>query len=212
MAKKKQKGVKDTRLASKPAGGMALAADWPVYEVLLSRNWDKQGAIISVLLARRSSKSGKIAATALLIDLACLGVKSAQVKMFKDAVEYSAGLRAHILGLQPMEPADFNLAAKIVFTGLEYAGNLGFRPDPVFAQAQPLFNGADLAACETPVPTGGSEGKPLFINGPNDNVARIIDQLKRTVGAGNFNVVIQGGPADFALLDDLEGESSNATR
>lgn len=211
MAKKKQKDSQGGKLTAKPVGGMALAADWPVYEVLLSRNWNEQGALVSLLLARRSSKSGKIAATLLLVDLGCLGVKAAQVKMFKDTVDYSAGLHAHAMRLQPMISADFNLAAKIVFTALEYAGKLGFRPDPVFAQAQPLFNGADPDAYEVPVPTGGADGKPLFINGPNDDARRIVDHLIRKVGAGNFNYLIQGVPSELELPDTLMHRLDDAT-
>ncbi len=100
----------------------------------------------TALVVRRSLTSGKIVAALFLIDLACLGVTSAQVKMFKDVAEYAAGLRAHALRVQPMGPADFNLVAKIIFTGLDYAAALGFKPDPIFAQAQHLLDGAAPAA------------------------------------------------------------------
>src|SRR5690242_16613757 len=129
MSKHKQRAQQAP--LGKPAGGIALAAGWPIHEVLLSRGWEREAALITILVARRSPKSGKVAAGLLLVDLACLGVKSAQVKLFKDAAEYAAGLRAHALRLQPMAPADFDLAAKIILTGLEYAASLGFKPDPV---------------------------------------------------------------------------------
>jgi hypothetical protein len=65
---------KQVALPAKPAGGIALAAQWPVHEVLLSRGWDQQAALVTVLVARRSLKSGKVAAGLFLVDLACLGV------------------------------------------------------------------------------------------------------------------------------------------
>ena len=202
MAKQKKSQGKGT--PTRPMGGMALAAEWPVYEVLLSRGWDQEAALITILVARRSFRSGKVAAGLFLVDLACLGVKNAQVVLFKDVAEYNAGLRAHALRLQPMAPADLNLAAKIILTGLEYATSLGFKPHPVFAQAQPLFSGADPAACQTPVPTGGPEGKPFFVNGPNDDVDRIMAQLRRAVGEGNFHYLIQGSKEDLGLPDDID--------
>ncbi len=159
---KQQKKNKHT--PPKPAGGMALAAGWPVHEVLLSRGWEQEAALTTILVARRSPASGKVAAALFLVDLACLGVKSAQVKLFKDAAEYAAGLRAHAQRVQPMAPADFDLAAKIIFTGLEYAAGLGLKPDPVFAQAQHLLAGADPAACPTPVRTGW-RNYSLFMRG-----------------------------------------------
>ncbi len=200
MGKKNKRAV----LPAKPVGGIALAAKWPVHEVLLSRGWDQEAALITILIARRSLITNKVAAGLFLVDLACLGVKSAQVKLFAGPAEYNAGLRAHALKIQPMAPAEFNLVAKIIATGLEYAANFGFRPDPVFGQAQHLLGGANPAACATPVPTGGPEGKPLFVSGPHDDARRIVDQLTRTVGAGNFHYMVQVGGEELELPADVE--------
>jgi hypothetical protein len=206
----KQKQGKNN-LPARPAGGMAIASGWPVYEVLISRDWDNEGALTGVLIARRSPNSGKVAVGHFLVDLACLGVKSAQVKLFKDGAEYAAGLRAHAMRVQPLAPGDFNLAVKIIRTGLEYAARLGFKPDPVFAQAEPLLAGADLDAAPA-VRTGGPEGKPLFINGPYDDVEKIIAQLRRAVGDGNFHALI-GGPDGMPFpLDVIEGDASSDSR
>ena len=190
MAKQKKK--QEAALA-KPAGGVALAAGWPVYEVLLARGWEQEGALITVLIARQSPKSGKVAAGLFLVDLGCLGVKSAQVKLFKDAQEYASGLRAHALRVQPLASADLDLAVKIILAGRDYAASLGFKPDPVFAQAEPLLAGADPDASATPVRTGGKDGKPLFISGPYDDVDRVVGQLRRAVGDGNFHYMLGGG-------------------
>jgi hypothetical protein len=209
---KHKRGKAGGELPARPAGGMAIASGWPVYDVLLSRGWDQEGALSGVLIARRSPSSGKVAAGSFLVDLGCLGVKSAQVKLFKSAAEYAAGLRAHVMSVQPMAPADFNLAVKIIRTGLAYAARLGFKPDPVYAQAEPLLAGADLDAAP-PVRVGGPEGKPFFINGPNDDVAKVIAQLRRAVGDGNFQVLI-GGPEGLPfpldeLGDDEDGEPAD---
>ena len=212
MGKQKKAQGKGAGLPAKPVSGLALAAGWPVHEVLLSQGWEREAALITILVARRSLKSGKVAAALFLVDLACLGVKSAQVKLFPDAAEYAAGLRAHALRLQPMAPADFNLAAKIIFTGLEYAASLGFKPDPVFAQAQYLLSGAEPDACPTPVPTGGPEGKPFFVQGPHDDVGRIIAQLRHVVGDGNFHYMIQGSAEELGLPDDIVRSFDDASR
>ncbi|HNP73906.1 MAG TPA: hypothetical protein PKK15_22510 [Kouleothrix sp.] len=181
---------------AKPPSGFALAAKWPLHEVMLSQGWNKPAALASILVARRSIMTNKVAAGLLLVDLACLGVKSAQAKLFAGPAEYNAGLRQHALHVQPMQPADFDLVAKIVDTAVGYAAGLGFRPDPVFAQVQHLLAGANPAACTTPVPTGGPEGKPFFVSGPYDDVPRIIGQLTRAVGEGNFNYMLGAGDLD----------------
>jgi hypothetical protein len=212
---KKNKAKQGQALVARPAGGMGIAARWPVHEVLISRGWEDVHALATVLVARRSPNSGKVAAASFLVDLACLGVKGAQVRLHKSVAEYQSGLRAHIVSRQVMEPISFDLAAKIVLTGILYADDLGFKPDPVFAQAAPLLEGADLNADPTPVHTGGPEGKPLFVNGPYDNVDKVIAQLTRAVGAGNFNVLIGSGPDGPMLLSDAEWddlEDDNGTR
>jgi hypothetical protein len=212
LGKGKPKGAtgRETGPASKPVGGLALAANWPVHEVLLSRNWEEPGAAITMLLARRSPTSGKVASALLLIDLGCLGVKSAQVHTFKDVREYNAGLRAHALGLQPMMAVSLNLAAKIVATGLEYAAALGFKPDPVYVQAAHLLAGVDPDAEPTAVPTGGPEGKPFYVNGPHDDARKIIEQLLRAVGPGNFHYFIQGSKEELGLPDDSDERIDDA--
>jgi hypothetical protein len=202
---------KQKKVPAKQPSGIALAEKWPVHEVLLSDGWDQQAALITILVARRSPITNKVAAGLFLVDLACLGVKSAQVVLFAGPAEYNAGLRAHALRLQPMAPADFNLVAKIIATGLEYAANLGFKPDPVFSQAQHLLAGADPADCATPVPTGGPEGKPFFVAGPHDDARRTVDRLVRAVGAGNFHYLIQGSKEDLGLPDDIDQRFDDAT-
>lgn len=153
MGKQQHKGQgKGAASLARPAGGMAIAANWPIHEVLLSRGWDQQAALVTILVARRST-SGKIAVASFLVDLACLGVKSAAVKLYKSASEYVQDMRARY-----------------------------------------LLNGADPSACPTPVPTGGPEGKPLFVAGPYDDPRRIIDHLMRTVGEGNFHYLVGTGP------------------
>jgi hypothetical protein len=53
MSKHKQR-AHGAQPPTKPTGGMALAAGWPVYEVLLSRGWEQEAALITILVARRS--------------------------------------------------------------------------------------------------------------------------------------------------------------
>jgi hypothetical protein len=191
MAKHK-KAQRAAQLPARQPSGIALAASWPVVETLISRDWQNYQSLATILIARQSPKTGRVAAGSFLVDLACLGVKQAQVSLYKDIAEYRGGMRAHLMGHRPMVPGEFNLAAKIVLTGLEYAEQLGFKPDAVYAQAQYVLAGADPQADPTPVPTGGPNGKPLFVSGPYDDVPQIMAQLTRTVGDGNFDFVIQG--------------------
>lgn len=173
-------------------GGFAATAHWQVYEVLLSQNWNQEAALVTILVARRSPKE-KLAAAGFLVDLGCLGVKDAVVRLYPSVSAYHQDMRQHYLSIQPMSPADLNLAAKIIVSGVRYAEQLGFHPHSVYLQAQHLLADADPEACPAAIPLGGPEGKPLFVAGPYDNARQIVNHLTRHVGAGNFHYLVTLG-------------------
>lgn len=187
--KSKQKRA-DTRKTNQPKATSWLyqCPSWPLYEVLLSEDWDKEGALPTMLVARQSPRSGKIATAAFLVDLGCLGIKSTFVRICKSPDDYTRRVRDAISNDQTLLPADVNLVAKIIAEGLAYGQRLGFTPDPEYNQASLLLAGAEPAACDVEVPLGGPEGKPLYIPGPYDNIERIATTLVRAVGEDGFEV------------------------
>jgi hypothetical protein len=203
---------KKQALQAKQPSGIALAANWPIYEALVSSSWQEENQLVIVLIARTSLKTGRVAAGSFLIDLGCLGIKQVQVAQFPDTAAYRHGIRAHVIGRMPMMPTDFNLAAKIIWTGYNYAASFGFKPDPVFDQGVHLLAGADIENCGTFVRTGGPEGKPFFVQGPYDDPHKVVNQLLRTAGEGNFHYFIQGSRGDLGLPDDIDQLFTEAKR
>ncbi len=196
--RRQQQGV-----PSSPRGIVRRAAHWPVYECLITRNWQQTEQITQAIVARRSP-DGEIAAGVFLIDLACLGVKNAFASVFDTLAEYDE-LRQGIESNQKMVRADLNLVAKVIREALAYARRLGFSPHPDYYLAAPLLEGADPDAVSTPVPVG-KDGKPFFVAGPHDNVPRIMAQLAKAVGPGNFDIL---APIDLSadyLEEDEEDE------
>lgn len=171
---------------------------WPLLECLITADWQQPGELVQILIARHSER-GEVAAAVVLVDLGCLGVKNAFASRFDSVEHYEEELRDGTVGLQPMVDVDINLAARIVREGIRYARTLGFRPHRDFEQAEPFLRDADPDAVTDEIPLG-QDGKPFYINGPNDDPRRIIAQLTRAVGAGNFEYVI-GGPEGY--LRDL---------
>jgi len=201
-ARHKQK-KKSAVLPSGSATGISLraAAEWPLLECLLSRSWREPGELVQILVARSSGSA--IAAAGILVDLGCLGVKDALHHLFVSSREYQQ-LRGTFAALQPMDPADLDLAAKIIDEGIAYAARLGFSPHPDYRTASVLLAGANPAACDTAVPLG-DHGQPLYIPGPHDRPDKIIRQLKRAVGPGNFQYILELG--DVLYVNELEGEA-----
>ncbi len=191
MARDPNKGQKPPQ-ASQPAdrtsgvSWLHQCPAWPVYEVLLSENWAKEGELATMLVARQSPRSGKIAVASFLVDLLCMGVKSSFVRICKSPEDYERRVLRSLKKHQNFRAAELDLVAKIIAEGLDYAQQLGIAPDPEFYHAQPLLAGANPQACTVHVPLGSSSGKPHFMAGPYDNVEQIIARLTRAVGPDGY--------------------------
>jgi hypothetical protein len=176
---------------------------WPVYECLVTETWRQPGELVQLIVARRS-QFDEIGAAVILVDLGCLGVKDAWARRFEDVESYRHELRDTLPSTAPFVPIDHDLAAKIVRTAIDYAGSLGFRPHRDYSVAAPFLRDAHPEAAVEDVPVG-KDGQPLFINGPHDNVQKILAQLNRKVGEGNYHFVI-GDPYGGLVGDELLGE------
>jgi hypothetical protein len=201
-AKRKKKKESQGALSPQLRGRFLFrtAGSWPLYECLLSKEWQEEGAITQILVARRSS-TGQIAAAAFLVDLGCLGVKSAFGRVFDTRQAYRQ-LGNEMTANQEMIKADLNLVAKIIREAIAYAGELGFRPDPDYRDAMAVLGDADPDACDVPVPLGGRDGKPFFVAGPHDNVDRITAKLRHKLGEDGFYFMIPLAGGEEIFLPD----------
>jgi len=198
---RKKKRTVSMRRALSPRGLLRASGDWPLYECLLTEEWQEERAITQILVARRSP-SGQIAIGTFLVDLGCLGVKSAFGRLFDTRREYEE-LRNDMMSRQDMIKADVNLVAKIAREGIAYAQDLGFKPDPDYRDAMLVLGDADPDACDVPIPLGGKDGKPFFFAGPYDNVDRIMAKLTRKLGPDGFHFIFPvGADEEVFLFDD----------
>jgi hypothetical protein len=204
--KQKQHSAGAPALAA-PRAVLRAAAHWPLEECLVSEGWDQQGALVQILVARRSPVD-QIAAAVFLIDSSCLGVKNADVKLFDSPLDYRNGMRARIAALQGLLPVDLDLATKIIRDSIAYARALGFHPHRDYQAAAPFLEGGDADRSAVPVPVGGPDGKPLFISGPYDDVPSILAQLERAVGPGQFNYTIRVDPHSLVPVLDVEDDDA----
>jgi hypothetical protein len=204
-AKRKQR--KQTRRFSipwiqSPRSLLRASSGWPLHECLLAQEWQEEGAITQTLVARRSP-SGQIVTGTFLVDLGCLGVKSAFASLFDTEREYEQKLRSNMMARQIMVKADLNLVAKIIREAIAYANNLGFKPDPDYRDATLVLGDANPDACDVPVPLGGQDGKPFFIAGPYDNVDQIMAKLTRKLGPDGFHFFVPfNGDEGLFLLEE----------
>lgn len=191
----------DTGHDVQPRSGQVLA-DWPVHEVLVNSDWQSPHSLAVVRVVRRRPPYDRLIMGQFLVDLQCLGVKDAFTRQFRDVMAYDRDMiRSKDVDLD-MIPADFDLAAKIVFEGTRYAATLGIRPHRDAEQAIAVLAGARPDACPVDIPLGGPNGRPVYVAGPYDDVARIVRQLDEGVGPGNYDCVIVLKPDDDLMTDD----------
>ncbi len=145
-----------------------------------------ESGLVNVLVARE--RGSRVRVCGYLVDVWCLGVKNVLGPKPVDR----RGLPGLMDGFfssydQPPLAAPIDLARHLVFGAITYARELGFEPHPDFAACAshlgPWEGGTDI--------TFGREGKPMYIEGPYDDAARIIRTLRRSVGDDNFHYVCQ---------------------
>lgn len=194
-AKKQEKKRKARELAKKQA--RSSAARRPGEQELLLRAASRGGfgpCFISVgwqdmnapallsLVVSRELPNGLVLPIVMLVDRTCLGVKDAfvaptlrspDVAGLADRLGFAHG------GMTSCAPL---LAQSIVFHAIDFARKLGFEPHPGFPAA--LFEPRPTELLETP---WRAANRPIYIAGPDDDVARVMKQLTATVGHGNFD-------------------------
>lgn len=195
LANKKKK----RKLTARPAGDVAAAmpvassyAQFPVHECLVPDALFDTG-VGSVIWARRTPE-GMIAASAFLVDVFCLGVKDALFDV-RSALDYERRLKSRFIeinGLQEFESLHPACVRKLIEGAVRYADTLGFSPHADYRNAKGIFGDVDAQACPTAF-AYGQHGKPFYIRGPSESVpqaTRIVKQLDRVCGTGNFNFLV----------------------
>jgi hypothetical protein len=171
-------------------------------ECLINSDW-KESGISSVVVARRH-KTGNITFGTFLVDTYCLGLKNAGQGFNKFEDDYEdykeqIGL-SHQNGMMII---DYDLAHNIIYGAIQYAAKLGFEPHKDWKYGQMILQ--SLNAVPKIDIEFGKDGKPVYISGPYDKVPQIVEKLKKSVGEGNFEVIINvnslGSDSGFGLND-----------
>jgi hypothetical protein len=137
------------------------------------------GGLVAVLVARRH-RHDRVSVCGYLVDAYCLGVKNALGPMVMTDVELSGFRSDYFDGFASgWRDAPVELAADLVFGGVEYARGLGFEPHPDLAPAA-----GHLGPWQPPAAiTFGRDGKPFYMSGPYDNPSKIMKTLQRNLGS-----------------------------
>jgi hypothetical protein len=150
-----------------------------------------------VIIARFKSGGRRVLAGVFLVDVFCLGIKMALYEKC-DVQDYVQRIRDHYRSQFPMIPADPCAARQLVEEAAQYAQALGFAPHPDYRKATRVFEGLPVEQ-RTPRFTFGRQGKPFYCRGPRETeeqARRIVWQLEKRCGPGNFNYLVALGDSD----------------
>lgn len=173
------------------------AAEFRICESHVNSNWQESG--LAEVLVVRQTLSLKYVVGVYLVDVFCLGLKNTFVR----ATFRHADVRALLSNLsQPMEEVSYEDARSIILGAVEYARQLGFEPHEEWKISGPIVE------AERPFRRNfnfGHDGKPFYIQGPDDDARKIMKKLELLVEKGEAHfLAIAGGEIDGGNDDDEE--------
>jgi len=154
------------------------------------------------IVAIRQSRSGPMACL-FLVDKYCLGIKDTYlIKEFNLETFRKEERQRDFTNISPAK------ALKLISKSIEYARGIGFEPHRDALTCSLIFSDVDATEC-TEEFEFGSDGKPLYTNGPQDSRERqfmIMNTLAK-LGDGNYHFIL-GGPQDpdSSVFNDLSDE------
>jgi hypothetical protein len=197
--KEKQRALK-RRAETTAARTLAAMASAPLLRCFMAQDDGGQG--MPQVVVSRLLPDGTVACSVFLLDLYCLGVKDAFLRVVTRGEfenELLGGFESRF-GVTELTAA---CARKLVEGAVEYARNLGFSPHADYAEAKAIFGDIDPAACAKEFKYG-KDGKPLFIPGPFDTPARcerIVRTLTEHCGPDGFNTLVIADEDELMPLD-----------
>jgi len=188
------------RTSNDPTIRLQAAERWPVVQALMGDElWDTG---IGHLVIARQESDGTLIFAVFLVDVYCLGVKNAF---------WRAGSRADLDDLiqrmrefGPLRPITPACLAKIVKGAVEYAESFAFPPHPDYRHASILLQGIDTSTCPTQF-TFGRDGKPFYIQGPDESPAQAMAIAQRIQEANGHYLMAMRGAGETQLPGIVHG-------
>jgi hypothetical protein len=188
------------------------ARNLPVMECMINSNWEDE-KIANIVIARQHT-NGKITLGIYLVDLLCLGVKETGFAFNISPLEYREKIEQFTDGDQ-FDRISYELAHNIIYAGVEFAEDYGFKPHKDFTSTTCFILDDDTDDIPLMDIECGHNGLPAYMPGPEDNTVRmkqVIAQLEREAGSGNYYLFdAEGNLIGDDDEDDFEDEFSDMT-
>jgi len=132
---RKKKAKKEGFLSStwthlSPKSIIYNARNYPIYECLIGSSWKKRG-MANILLSRQQP-DGNLIFGVYLVDIFCLGLKNTFCHANFSMSKYEEDLKVRIYREQIPVECPVDLAHQIIYGAIDYASELGFKPQKDF--------------------------------------------------------------------------------
>ncbi len=174
----------------------------PVTRCMVNESW-KILHVANVMVAREHL-NGHFTVAFFFVDLACMGVKDTAYFFNLPLAELDEIIKEQEQAEKLVE-IEYDLAHNIVFAGLEFAQDLGFKPHKDFAVSRFILEEDDENIPLVDVETG-IDGQAIYMYGkntPKAELERVIDTLSFSCGVGNFDIVNVDDEEEDELDNDL---------
>lgn len=171
-----------------PKKKIQQARTYPLHECRINPNWQEKG--LATVLVTRRQPDDFLAFGVYLVDTFCLGVKNTFCNADFTISRYETEVVPRAFeSVGGSEFCESELACQVVYGAIAYAEQFGFKPNHDYKLSQYILDAPqEIGPSDIEF---GKDGKPFFISGPNDNVDRIMHQLKSCAGEGNFDYLCQ---------------------
>lgn len=173
-----------------------------IHECWINTDWE-EAQKANILIARKHT-NGNFTIGFFLVDLLCLGIKDAHFQFNIFDFHYKEVLEMAGDGID-IKKIDYTLAHNIIFAGLEFADDFGFKPHKNYTSTMQYFLEDDTDDIELMEIVCGHNDQPMYVQGPYENeieANRIMAQLEKTAGKGNYQF-IREKPNDLHFDNDI---------
>lgn len=148
---------------------------FPIEECLINGDWKETG-LATVVVIRKHGETGQFSFVSFLVDVFCLGLKNAMT-----SVEVDEGTVADFIAIYPQDftAIEYEECRGLILGAIDYALNLGFEPHDDWEKVKGFIENNKPYRVNHKF---GKDGKPFYIEGPDDDVKKIMQILRNNHG------------------------------
>lgn len=149
--------------------------NWPIHECTINESWKKNG--LATVLISRMQPNNRLVFGSYLVDVFCLGLKDTFCNADFTKSEFDQINKKYFRYSAPVRCSPSS-AHTIIYGGIEFASSFGFKPHKDFSISKYILDKPESFDKDESIEFG-ENGKPLYIQGPNDDPNVVLEKLSK---------------------------------